>query len=311
MKKSSPTNKKQKKDMSEFVSYQHVEKLGNTEVDGILFGDCYVFPKIDGTNAQVWYDGERIRCGSRNRELSLDNDNAGFMAWVMQNEELKDLCSAYQGYRFYGEWLVPHSLKTYKESSWRRFYIFDVVKDGKHVPYDEYKGIFKDFPEVDYICPIRIIKNPTEENVFKILEENNYLIEDGQGNGEGVVIKNYQFVNKYGRQTWAKIVTSEFKEKHRKEMGAPISKGSDFIEEKIVEDFVTTALVDKIVAKITLDEDGWSSSSIPRLLHTAFYDLVREHTWDYVKKYKNPKVDYKLLMRFTAIQVKKLKPEIF
>ena len=63
-----------------FVEYQHVAKLGTTEVEGIENGTCYVFPKIDGTNASIWYDG-KVRFGSRKRELSLDFDNAGFMAW--------------------------------------------------------------------------------------------------------------------------------------------------------------------------------------------------------------------------------------
>ena len=295
----------------EYKKYQHVEKLGNTEVDGILFGDCYVFPKIDGTNAQVWFDGINIRCGSRNRELSLDNDNAGFMAWVMDNQDIKGMCMMNPDCRFFGEWLVPHSLKTYREDSWRRFYIFDVFRNEKHVPYDEYKEFLKDYPTIDYIAPIRIIKNPTEENIFRTLDENNFLIEDGKGNGEGVVIKNYEFTNRFGRQTWAKIVTSEFKDKHHKEMGAPITSGTDHVEEKIVDEFLTKSLVEKIISKIENECDGWSSKYISRLLHTAFYDLVREHTWDYIKKYKNPKVDYKTLMRFSSIKVKQLKPELF
>jgi len=30
-----------------FVKYQHVEKFGNLEVEGINLGECYIFPKID------------------------------------------------------------------------------------------------------------------------------------------------------------------------------------------------------------------------------------------------------------------------
>ena len=37
-----------------FTKYQHVERLGTTETDGILDGDVLVFPKIDGTNCSVW-----------------------------------------------------------------------------------------------------------------------------------------------------------------------------------------------------------------------------------------------------------------
>ena len=40
----------------EFKKYQHIERLGTLEVEGIELGTCYVFPKIDGTNGSnlVW-----------------------------------------------------------------------------------------------------------------------------------------------------------------------------------------------------------------------------------------------------------------
>ena len=37
-----------------FVKYMHLERYGNEEVDGIEQGTTYVFPKLDGTNAQLW-----------------------------------------------------------------------------------------------------------------------------------------------------------------------------------------------------------------------------------------------------------------
>lgn len=38
----------------EFRKYQHVERFGTSEVEGIDLGTCYIYPKIDGTNASVW-----------------------------------------------------------------------------------------------------------------------------------------------------------------------------------------------------------------------------------------------------------------
>lgn len=62
--------------MSVFVKYQSLERLGTTEVIGIEQGRCYVFPKIDGTNASVWVcDKGEIHAGSRTRKLSLESDN--------------------------------------------------------------------------------------------------------------------------------------------------------------------------------------------------------------------------------------------
>ena len=55
-----------------FRKYTHVERFGNGAVNGIEVGECYIFPKIDGTNASVWWDDDllQIRTGSRTRELS-------------------------------------------------------------------------------------------------------------------------------------------------------------------------------------------------------------------------------------------------
>jgi hypothetical protein len=71
-----------------FKKYMHLEKFGNTPVEGIELGKTYIFPKIDGTNGSVWLGGEQyngqiqtfLRFGSRNREITnLENDNQGFM----------------------------------------------------------------------------------------------------------------------------------------------------------------------------------------------------------------------------------------
>ena len=46
----------------------HLERYGNEEVEGIEQGTTYVFPKLDGTNAQLWYEGKGvIGAGSRTK----------------------------------------------------------------------------------------------------------------------------------------------------------------------------------------------------------------------------------------------------
>lgn len=296
----------------DFIKYQHLEKFGTTEVEGIEVGTSYVFPKLDGTNGSVWLgdDGE-IKAGSRNRALTLDSDNAGFYNAMIGDQRLKEYFAAHPKHVLYGEWLVPHSLKTYVDSAWRKFYIFDVFDTVKErlVPFPEYEDSMKAHG-LDYLAPIAIVKNGSSDMFVKCLEKNVFLIKDGEGVGEGIVIKNYDFFNRFGRQTWAKIVTNEFKEKHHKEMGAP-EIGCEVVEQKIVEKFVTQSLVDKVHAKISNEHGGWSSKFIPQLLNTTFYDLVREETWEFVKAFKNPKVDFKALSHFTTAKVKELRKDLF
>lgn len=295
--------------MSEYIKYQHIERLGSSEVDGILDGLVYVFPKIDGTNAHVWFDGE-YHFGSRRRELSLDNDNAGFMHEASKDLAILDLAKELEGYHIFGEWLVPHSLKTYRDDAWRKFYVFDIVKDGIHMKYED-AAWWCNAHGVDYIAPIRILKNPSYEHIERVLDENKFLIKDGEGVGEGVVLKNYDFINKYGRQTWAKVVTNEFKEKHNKEMGAPISSCTKMVEEKICDEFLSDHLIQKTKAKIEVENDCWSSKFIPQLLGRVYHDLVTENIWDICKKHKNPKIDFKSLKRFCNIKIKNTCPELF
>jgi hypothetical protein len=299
----------------EFKKYQHIERFGNTEVEGIELGECLIFPKIDGTNGSVWVDDNyTIKAGSRNRELTLDNDNAGFYNWVL-NSNIKKYLSKHPTHRLYGEWLVPHSLRTYRDDSWRRFYIFDVTIDKEddeveYIPYDIYKPLLEEF-NLDYIPPIAKIKNATYESFIKCLEQNIFLIKDGQGTGEGIVIKNYDYYNRFKRQTWAKIVTSEFKEKHAKTMGCPEIKAEKMIEEKILDDFVTEAFIDKEYSKIVTENEDWSSKYIPQLFGRCFSELIKEESWNIVKQYKNPTINYKTLNTLLIGKIKTVKKEIF
>ena len=267
----------------EFRKYQHIERFGTDEVENINIGKCYIFPKIDGTNSSCWLnaDGE-LRCGSRNRELTLEKDNAGFYAAMIKNENIINYLKAHPNHRIFGEWLVPHTLKTYRADAWRKFYVFDVAIDNdelerglEYIPYDIYAPMLEEFG-IEYIAPLRIVKNGDYEYFIHCLEVNDYLIEDGKGVGEGIVIKNYNFYNRYGRQTWAKIVRAEFKEKNRRVMGAPETEKIMF-EEKIADQYVTEALVHKEYDKIRVECNGWSSKYIPRLLNTVFHVFIDSH----------------------------------
>lgn len=307
----------------EFIKYQHIERFGTTEVQGIEFGKCYIFPKIDGTNSSLWLNNGKIEAGSRKRHLSLEDDNAGFFKWA--NEQINILAYLQENptHRLFGEWLVPHSLKTYRNEAWRNFYVFDVTIDKiedeikhevdsklKYINYDDYKPLL-DKHNIKYIPPICIINNASYDQLIKQLDKNIFLIEDGKGVGEGIVIKNYDYYNKYGRQTWAKIVTSEFKEKHHKELGAPEMNGKKMVEEEIAQKYVTASLCEKVKSKIELENNVFMSKDIPRLLNTVFYDVVNEETWNYVKEFKNPTINYGTLQHFVYKQVKICLPSLF
>ena len=90
------------------------------------------------------------------------------------------------------------------------------------------------------IDPIDKIVNPTNEQLMKLLESNHYLMQ-GDEIGEGIVIKNYGYRNRYGRQTWAKIVRAEF----HKTKGTPKPKiiGLSEIEQAIVDKYGSLSIL--------------------------------------------------------------------
>lgn len=296
----------------EFRPYMHIERYGNDEVQGVELGECYIFPKIDGTNGSVWVDGsEDICCGSRKRHLSLTQDNAGFMDYVLDQDNLMNLVLDNQNWTVYGEWLVPHSLKTYRESAWRKFYIFDVWDwdNNCYLHYDAYQPILEEY-KVDYIPSLCIFKSATYDNLLVEIKNNTFLIDEGKGSGEGIVIKNYNYKNKFGRTIWAKLITNEFKEKHAR-MQPTEKLGKQMVEEEICNKYVSQHLIDKIYSKIVNECEGWNSKYIPRLLNTVYYDLINEELWNIIKSMKNPTINFKTLNTLVTMKIKTLKSELF
>lgn len=297
----------------EFKKYMHIEKFGNCEVEGIEFGKCFVFPKLDGSSGSVWVDDKlNICCGSRNRQLSLEDDNAGFCKYIYNDDRFMHFLSKYPKLKLFGEWLVPHSFKKYQDDVWRKFYVFDVINEiGNYLSYDAYKSLLEEY-HLDYIPPLRVIDNPRKEQLENIMKNDNvFYVKEGEGVGEGIVIKNYDYRNKYGRICFAKMVTNEFKEKHSRILGAPEVKGKDYVENKIVNEFLTFDIVEKIYQKIINDEEGWSSKCTYRLLSTVYHDFIKEELWRAIKKLKNPVIDFKVLNRFVTNKTKELKKDLF
>ena len=194
----------------QYKSYQHIEKLGNKEVEGILKGKCSIQPKIDGTNGVVWLgDDGIIHAGSRRRDLTLDNDNAGFYNTVIKDDNIRKYLLDHKDHYLYGEWLVPHTIRYYHPESWKHFYVFDIFSyDRGYIPYDEYSKELDKYG-ISYIPEIISIDNPTMEDLTKYLKETKYLIPEDKMS-EGIIIKNYEYRNQYGRCTYAKIVAEEF-----------------------------------------------------------------------------------------------------
>ena len=297
-----------------FIRYPHLERFGNAGVQDIEFGVTHVFPKLDGTNASVWHE-DGIKAGSRNRVLSVESDNAGFFAHILEKEGTPERIRAFlndnKNLTLYGEWLVPHTIKTYREDAWRRFWIFDVYdrEQGKFLPYEVYQPLMEDYG-LDYIPCIKKFKNGSYDNFLHEAQNNSHFLLPEGSKGEGIVIKNYDWTNKFQKVTWAKIVLNEFKDNFHKAMGANLQEiGSPA---QVICDFACTPhLIEKEYAKIVNEVGEWTSRYIPRLLHTVFHSVVTEELWDGLKKINYGSVNFQELKALCIQKVKQVKPELF
>lgn len=300
----------------EFKKYQHVCRYGTDETDGILKGVCAIMPKIDGTNASVWIENGEICCGSRTRELELGKDNAGFMSFVMGGlgEPIRKYLENNPTHRLYGEWLVPHTIRDYKDDAWRKFYVFDVMY------VDEYGIEHYIEPHVwaeamiaygiDFIPVVAYIENPTMDELKFFVAHNHFLMQDGCI-GEGIVIKNYGYANKYGRITWAKIINDEFKDGMKTKAKAMALKDTD-LEQAIAVRYCTNSLIHKERAKIMNETpDIERKILIPKLIEMVFRSVIVEDMYDICKQYKCPTISFKALRNECIKRIKEVEVDLF
>lgn len=290
----------------QFERYQHIEQLGRDAVDGILNGTVYIFDKLDGSNVSVYLnDDGKIEVASRNKILTPDDDLHGVCKYVLSQTKFEKLLKTYPTLRLFGEWLTPHIVRNYKDDAWKKLYIFDVIEGEQYFTYEEYTLLLLKF-DIDFIPKIAKLENPTEEEVRQYQDKCKFLTAEGYG--EGIVIKNYDFVNKYGRTTWAKVVRPVAKAVIK--LKPPIN--SNNIESDIVEKFLTPELIQKEQAKIVADVGfNFEPKLIPRLIQTVWYVFITEELFDALKKFRNPKIDFKILNKLVIEKIKTVKPELF
>lgn len=278
--------------MDEHRRYEKVHRLEKDECEGLLSGEVYIFEKLDGANASVWLDSDSRLCiGSRNNVVArgdaIRDEFRGLVPCVQSNVPICNLLTAHPNLRLFGEWLVKHTIN-YPKEHMNKFYVFDV--------YDEYTDSYLPFQDYSHYleeCGVLFLKplaNVTEDYKAIIDKYLGYSDYNASPSGEGLVIKNYNFTNKFGRQVYGKIVTKDFREVHS--VTWPTAPKED-VESRIVSKYITEARVRKIAEKHDLRE----MKDIPKLFGMVYNDLITEDMWDILKKFKNPSIDFKKFYR--------------
>jgi hypothetical protein len=292
-----------------YHKYQHIEKIGTDDTEGILNGTVYVTCKIDGANGAAYLDGGAVHCGTRAIETQEDHDDSGFAKFVLHDPHIEKALKEHPDWIIYGEWLTPHTLKRYAADAWRKFYVFDILKvngpevivdengvvlNGEYIPIDEYVPMLEGYG-INFIPLLAKLENPTMDDLKALLQKSgSFLITEGLG--EGIVIKNYGYRNKFGHQTWAKMLTEDFS-LHKKELRKENSdlKAEHPVEHRIVDLFLTPEAISKEFLKFKETKGGWDITMTGEFLGRFWNEWLDDNIKLILKKLKTPTIDFKAL----------------
>jgi len=301
--------------MSIFNSYEKVERIEKEECRGLLEGKSYIFEKIDGANAQIYLDASgEIAFGSRNRVLGIGkslisgDSFRGFYPWVEEHyDDLNHFFRNYPNITLYGEWLVKHTI-VYPQEFYKKFYIFDLYDSVENKFIDWENDLWNYLPScAPMIDTDGIVENCNIEDLKVFLEKPSNF---GASFREGVVIKNYDFINKYGRTPYGKLLHKDFQEVKSK---TKKNVNPEDIEVELTSKYCTKARVVKICGKIRMnnvikdvdqrltsfvydpesDKSKLEMKDIPKVMNLVFYDIITEDMNDILKNFKFPIIDFK------------------
>ena len=280
-----------------FKKYPTIERLGHDDNRELLmYGEdtLVIEEKIDGGNGSFWVERDGlIHFGSRNRDLTLENDSKAFEKQQIElREHLQKLeeegVKINPDYVYYIEWMSVHTVN-YTSAP---FVIgFDIrlkrAMDGNDF------GLFlgRDAREQEFKrlkienVPVVWRGNVTELkklNIRELIPKSKYY----DGWAEGIVIKNYCRKAREGNhQLYAKIVRDEFKEDNKAVFGGIRQTISD--TQKIVEEFCTDARIRKAVLKfVNEDNVPLDLKLMQKVPSYIIKDIIREEFSAIYEKYK-------------------------
>lgn len=283
-----------------FKKYEKIHAITKEECDGILQGKCYIQEKIDGANTSIWIEGDRIHTASRNQEVSEGFN--GFVEYVEAHEGIKRLLTDHPEYHLFGEWLVKHTID-YKATAYKKFYMFDILADGEFLEIPDVYAISGEYGiEMPHL--FGVFEDPTMEDLQKYVG----LSMIGE-KGEGIVIKNFGFINKFFRCDYAKLVSGKFKEDNGIVFGGNHKGADNYWEMYIVNKYITLARVQKVMNKMEPHlEERFDMKHVPRVMATVYHDMITEEIWEIQKKV--PMVDFKRLSNLCQRKAKQIYVDI-
>lgn len=289
---------------NEHRNYGKVHRLGKEETDGLLVGTVAIQEKVDGANTSIWINDEgQLKMGTRTRTLPDEGDEFnGFVGYVRAHTGIQALLTLHPNFRLYGEWLVKHTID-YKATVYKKFYLFDIYVEDHFLHQEQVASYAKEFG-IEVVPMYTPIENPTVEQLKEFVGKSEF-----GDRGEGVVLKNLDFVNSFGEMVYAKIVTESFKEDNGIAFGGNNKFSDTYHEMWVVNKYMTLPRVKKIMDKIQPElNERLDMKHIPRVVNSAYHDMLLEEIWEIQSRV--PKLDFKALGRCAQKKAKQIYVDI-
>jgi len=253
-------------------------------------------------------DGGEIRVGSRNNDLTANgNEFNGAVKYANTHAGIKEFLNYSPQCRLYGEWLVRHTL-SYNETAYKKFYLFDIYDETaqKFISQEDVQSLGKEYG-IETVPYLGELINPNLKELTKFVEGQESII--GGKVREGIVIRNPEFVNKFGDKVNAKLVSEGFMEDNGIVFGGNNKFSDCYWEQYISNKYITLERVQKIMNKIQPEvNERLDMQHIPRIIGTVYHDMITEEAWEIANKAH--KVDFDNLKRICSKKAKQVYTDI-
>ena len=238
--------------MKEIKKYIDVIRYGKSSTNGVINEGDYITitEKIDGANASFRLDETNplgISCYSRNTPLTEENRLRGFYDWVIENiVPIKDKLNP--NYVYFGEWNVSHTVQ-YKPEIQKKFYLFSIWnEEGELHKYEsdevvKYEAGRLGIDTVPYFYEGEFI---SYEHMLSFVGKSDLTVEPNTG--EGIVVKNVKYFDKYNKQCFVKLVSEKFAEVNKQKAPKNPNIDKEFLD--LIKSVLTKARVEKLLYKL-------------------------------------------------------------
>lgn len=273
--------------MKEIKKYTDVIRYGHSSTNGVIQEGDYITitEKIDGANASFRLDDTNplgVSCYSRNQPLTKENTLGGFYNWVEEYiVPIKDKLNP--NYIYYGEWLNKHKI-IYKDECYKKFYMFSIWNESLELQQYVSDEIVKaEAIKLNILQPQYFYEGKyiSFEHIMSFVGKSNMTLEPNTG--EGVVVKNVSYFDRYNRQVFVKLVSDKFAEVQKQKL--PKNPNVNLKEVEVVKSVLTSARISKLMYKLVdegLLKEDYSIENMGEILkalgNRVYDDIMKEES---------------------------------